>query len=164
MTDIWDPNTWDMEEPEYRVYLNADLTTWAVVDYVDYVWATRWLWHVNKPHPRRNGKKQYARRSRSNGQRYAPPLYLHVEIMKRKGVEPPDEYHTLVEHVDGNEFNCRRDNLDWTTSRKNRHSSKGINKVKPPRKTPKRKYVRRDPNYVHWTKKPGSRVRTGRQG
>lgn len=106
-----------------RIYGDRDCTVWVVVDPQDMVF-TRWLWHVNEPHPTRNGKKRYFRRSTGAGGRYRPPLYLHVEIMKR--IEPPpSRKHTLVDHVDGNEWNCRRSNLRWATPAMNRANLKG---------------------------------------
>ena len=100
---------------EHRVYLDNNAQTWVVVDEEDYAFFSRWCWHINKPHPTRNGTKQYARRSRSCGGRYLPPLYLHIEIMKRTGEPPPSLFHVLVDHRDGDEFNCRRYNLRWAT-------------------------------------------------
>ena len=51
----------ELNEPdthEYRVYTDASLQTYAVVDAVDYAWAVQWRWHINKPHHTRNGKKR----------------------------------------------------------------------------------------------------------
>lgn len=120
MLDCFDPNTWAADEHECRIYADAQLNQYAIVDAVDYAWATQWLWHINKPHPTRTGTKQYLRRSQSNSRRYVPPLYLHVEIMKRTGILPPTEDHIFVDHWDGDEFNCRRNNLHWATGSYNR--------------------------------------------
>lgn len=117
-----DPTT---EPHEFRIYADDMAQTWAVVDQVDYQWAIQWRWHINKPHPLRNGTKQYFVRSNSSGGDYrGPKFYLHVEIQKRKGIPPPDPEHKLVEHLDDDEWNCRRANLEWITPKKNRMSSK----------------------------------------
>lgn len=114
---------------EHRVYGDDMAQSWAVVDEIDYQWAIRHRWHVNKPHPARKGKKQYFCRSNGSGGRSrGPRLFLHVEIMKRKGVPPPDAEHTIVGHIDDDEWNCRRDNLEWTTYKKNRKVSQKANK------------------------------------
>lgn len=119
MTDPFDPTTWSAEPEEHRLYTHADCSTWVYLDYIDYVWAIQWLWHVNRPHPKRSGKKLYTRRSQSNGRRYLPPIYLHIEIMKRTGAKPRTVNHVLVDHIDGNEHNCRRSNLSWATHAEN---------------------------------------------
>jgi len=110
-----DPNTW-MEAPhECRIYGDDRAQTWCVVDYEDYQWALQWKWHINEPHKNRNGTKRYFRRSQSNGRRYMPPIYLHVEILKRAKKRKRTRLHHMADHKDGDEFNCRRDNLRWAT-------------------------------------------------
>lgn len=112
------------EPHEYRVYGDDMAQTWVVVDQEDYQWGIQWKWHFNEPHPSRNGSKRYLCRSNgSGGRRRGKKFIFHVEIMKRKGVPPPDAEHTFVAHLDDDEFNCRRSNLEWTTARKNRTMS-----------------------------------------
>lgn len=109
---------------EYRIYGDDNAQTWVVVDQVDYLWAVQWRWHFNKPHPGRNGSKQYLVRSNgSGGRRRGKKFILHLEIMKRKGISPPTDDHIYVAHLDDDEFNCRRANLDWTTPKNNRSTS-----------------------------------------
>lgn len=109
------------EPYEHRIYGDDMAQTWASISERHYQWAIRWKWHINKPHPSRNGKKQYFCRSNgSGGRRRGPRLFLHVEIMKRNGITPPDEKHTLVGHIDDDEWNCKDDNLMWITPHKNR--------------------------------------------
>lgn len=124
--DFLDPNTWDFSPQVCRVYLDARASSFVLVDEEDYLWAIQWKWHINKPHPRRLGKKQYAVRSQGRGGNYQPRLYLHVEIMKRTGILPLTELHRLVDHKDGNEFNCCRINLRWATPRMNRLNRFGV--------------------------------------
>lgn len=114
---------------EYRIYGDPYCNFWVIVDYEDYLWAIQWCWNLNKKHPKVKGKKQYLRRSRSWGGRYSPPLYLHIEIMKRKG-EPQPFAHSLVDHIDGNERDCRRSNLRWATHKMNRANSRGRNAIR----------------------------------
>lgn len=122
--DPFDPRNWDRiaadsNVREWRIYLDDRAETWAVVDEIDYHWAIRWRWSINKPHPKRKGTKKYARRSQSNGRRYRTPLYLHVEIKKRATPKRPSRLHTQADHKDGDEFNCRRKNLFWSTPKSN---------------------------------------------
>jgi hypothetical protein len=104
----------------------------AILDYEDYLWAVQWCWHVNVPHITRKGRKLYFVRQQSNGRRYSPKLYLHVEIMKRTGIEPPGPEYTLTDHLDGNEWNCRKINLQWATTSMNRISAKPRNLLPKP--------------------------------
>lgn len=130
MMDPFDPNNWDamLAEHEYRIYADDGGNEYAVVDYEDWLWAHKLRWHVNKPHPKRNGTKSYLR-TRA-GWREGGGGYLHALIQERKGEEKPTKKHTLTEHIDGNERNCTRDNLIWTTHLRNRLSAKGRNHVK----------------------------------
>ena len=130
--DVWDPRNWDelFAQEQFRIYGDDALTKVALVDFEDYAWAVQWCWHVNEPHPVRKGTKRYFCRQTSNGKRCGPKLYLHIEIMKRKGIERPSELH-IVHHADGNEWNCRRSNLGWITPRQNARNQHS----KPPSET-----------------------------
>ena len=108
------------EPHEFRIYGDDMAQTWAVVDEIDYHWAVQWKWHVNKPHPSRNGTKRYFVRSTGRGGEYSPKLYLHVEIMKRTGIIQPMPEYKLTNHIDDDEWNCRRSNLEWLTIKDNR--------------------------------------------
>lgn len=130
MFDIFDPNNWEdlfraEEQRECRIYGDDNAQTYCVVDFEDYHWAMQRKWHPNKPHPKRNGTKQYYR-SRAGWQSHLEHCgeYLHVAILKRAGVPPPTPKHTLVDHIDGNEWNCRRGNLTWCTAVRNRRTSR----------------------------------------
>lgn len=121
--DMWDPNNWDLTERVYKILLTPRLTYEVTVDYVDYAFFTTFLWQakVFKRHARRKQmiyayRSTYDRERKSRGK----SLYLHIEIMKRMGVEQPTPEHKLVDHIDGNTFNCKRDNLQWATYAMNR--------------------------------------------
>jgi hypothetical protein len=122
--DPFDPNNWEKidsirKADGYRVYLDPACETFCLVDQIDYAWSVQWKWAVNKPHPKRNGNKRYARRSAGWGGSYKVPIYLHVEIMKRTKRRKPSPLHKYCDHKDGNEWNCRRGNLRWATSKQN---------------------------------------------
>jgi hypothetical protein len=120
--DPFDPRLWDFSPQSRRIYLDDKEDKFVWVDEQDYFWAITWRWHLNRPHANRNGKKQYAVRSQGRGGNYMPKLYLHVEIMRRTGIIPPTPNFTIVDHRDGNEFNCRRSNLRWATPKMNREN------------------------------------------
>ena len=114
LLDPFDPNSWGDDPPhEFRIYGDDNAQTWCVVDEEDYLWACRRRWHINEPHPGRAGKKRYFR-SRA-GWRKGGAEYLHVAIMKRTGIPPPGPEWTWTDHIDDDEFNCRRSNLQWAT-------------------------------------------------
>lgn len=120
MIDFLDPNTWTQDNHEYRIYCDAGLLNYAIVDDMDYWWACRWCWQTIKSSKR--GKKHYASRSSGLGERQHRKwtrLYLHIEIMKRTGIAPPTISHRLVHHINGNERDCRRINLEWATTKSN---------------------------------------------
>ena len=123
--DPFDPNNWEPDTHEYHIYADDMAQLWAVVDEVDYAWAIQWRWHPVRTH----GGRIYLRRAvteYSNGTRLRNiTLYLHVEIHKRIGVQPPTDRHTLVDHRDGDGLNCRRLNLRWATRAFNRRNVNG---------------------------------------
>lgn len=133
--DFLDPNTWDLEGRECRIY-DVDLERYAVVDeeFFSRLVTMRDTnpgrtgkllprrWKINKEHPTRNGKKLYF--VTTAGWRSGGATFLHVEVMRLSGRLPPSPRHKLVNHIDGNEWNCRLSNLEWATHVKNRRASR----------------------------------------
>ncbi len=98
-----------------RLWLDDREGHHTVVDYEDYLWAIKYKWG-KKPNSR--GKKLYAYRVSRNRS-----IYLHVEIMLRMCC-PPTEEHTMVDHIDGDSLNNKRNNLRWATAKDNARNRK----------------------------------------
>lgn len=123
MRDPFDLAAWPIEEEPQRIYGDAALSIWALVDSIDYAWASRHTWSVL----RRPGKRVYLRRNVEPGtfrlagsgvvvRSTQHTEWLHIEIMKRTGEPPPSPEHVLVDHRDHLDTlnNCRH-NLQWAT-------------------------------------------------
>jgi hypothetical protein len=96
-------------------------TVFVTLDDDDLEWARKWRWHWRKD---RRKKKYYATRSTwCQGSRKT--LYLHVEVHKLRGLRRPSSLHFLVDHIDGDTLNCRRDNLRWATGSMNGKNRNG---------------------------------------
>lgn len=87
------------------------------------------LWRIKPLHPKRNGKKLYF--VSSAGWREGKGVFLHVEVMRLSGRKPPSKRHKIVNHIDGDEWNCTEDNLEWATTVRNRRTAQGY---RPPEK------------------------------
>lgn len=93
--DPFDPNTWQPDKHEFRIYGDDLAQKWVVVDEIDCHFLIQWKWN---PKPGRRGAF-YLRRAvggnrwRSVDREPVLTLYLHVEIMKRTGIEPPTPEH-----------------------------------------------------------------------
>jgi hypothetical protein len=109
----------------WHIYGDRRCEIAAEVDEIDYAWAIQWLWHHKWS---RGGRKVYVCRQvtqRIAGVRFNSTAMLHVEIMKRTGIEPPSPLHTRVDHRNGNSLNCKRENLRWATPAMNRANING---------------------------------------
>lgn len=80
------------------------------------------LWHIKPPHPNRNGQKKYF--VTRAGWRKGEAEFLHVMVMKLAGIKSPSKRHVMVNHIDGDEWNCRLANLEWATAVRNRRESR----------------------------------------
>lgn len=108
------------ETHEHRIYGDNKASIWAVVDAIDYDFAIRHRWNVLR-RPRGGLYMRRAVGENANGQRLRTyTVYLHVEIMKRTGIEPPSPEHIIVDHRNGKTLDCRRSNLRWATPKQNR--------------------------------------------
>ena len=134
LADDWDPNILFNQPPhEHRIYGDDLAQTWSVVDAIDYQACIlhRWRW---KPSRNRGGAtKKYLARNvqiihhkgaswRAN--RTQHNLFLHTFIMELAGKPQPSPKH-IVDHRDGDETNCRRNNLRWATPGLNRINRNG---------------------------------------
>lgn len=120
----FDLATWPIEEEPQRIYGDAALSIWALVDPIDYAWASQWCWcPIVRP-----GRKVYLRRAAGGTRRMCgedegryqirdkvETVYLHVEIMKRTDIPPPCPEHKLCDHRDLDTLNNCRHNLRWAT-------------------------------------------------
>jgi len=116
---MWDPTTWVEVDHEHRIYGNDQASIWAIVDEEDYHWFVQWRWTAKVS---RGGKKIYLFRPAYAGGARRRSIYLHVEIMKRTGIEPPSAVHGITDHRNGNSLDCRRRNLRWATRSMNRRN------------------------------------------
>lgn len=124
--DPFDPNL-IVDDHEYRIYGDDLAQTWVVVDREDYLWAVQWKW---KWKTSRGKRKFYMCRTLTYKNRFGTQsdtsLFLHVAIMKRTGIIPPSPKHTIVDHRNGDERDCRRPNLRWATPSMNRKNLYGM--------------------------------------
>jgi HNH endonuclease len=125
MTDDWHPEVvFALDQHECRVYSDNRCLEWAVVDEVDYAWAIRWCWTIKEPKPNgRRGHSRYFCRAARDQDGVAYSVYLHVEVQRRRGITRPWD-RAVVDHLDGNTFDCRRENLAWATHAMNRRKAR----------------------------------------
>lgn len=135
--DPWDPNNWEIFNPphEFRIYADNHCEVFALVDEVDYHYLVQWRW---KTKTSKGGKKVYLCRSvhhveghdeyidgRRYQRRYMQTQLLHTVVMRRTGIEPPTPSHKLIDHLNGKERDCRRDNIRWATPKMNSTNKNG---------------------------------------
>lgn len=112
-----------------RIYA-PDGELFALVDEIDFAWAAQWRW---TPHWSRGGTKVYMRRTGSEKlqvgtrtvrfRRYFT-IWLHREVLIRKGELPLTPLHKIADHLNGDELDCTRENLTWATVEENNHPSR----------------------------------------
>lgn len=140
---FWDPNNWFQEERSFRIYADDYANDYAIVDEIDYQYLVQWRWKLKKSKTTKGTKKPkvYLARSiqetlseqyydedgRRVRHRIGQTLFLHTAIMDRTGIEKPKtNERIIVDHADGNEFNCRRSNLRYATLSFNRMNLYGV--------------------------------------
>lgn len=130
--DFFDPTAWQHDQHECRVYADDYANNYAIVDQIDYQYLIQWRWKlsVSRRHAGTKKRKAYLARAvptiigkdykDANGkrqqQRITSTVYLHQVVMDRAGKEKPKTNKKLIiDHADGDGFNCRRENLRWAT-------------------------------------------------
>lgn len=106
--------------PFSTVWLDPEQNIFCIVDTIDLAFAQQWLWGAVscKSGPKRI-VKWYARRSGTVGGK-SVNVWLHKEILLRHRGPPPSKSATIGDHQNGNSLDCRRRNLEWSTSSANR--------------------------------------------
>lgn len=144
--DMWDPNNWIPCDHEHRIYADDTLETYAIVDAIDYPYLAQFRWSLHSVKVGGEGRstKRYLRRCVStfhgpDGEQYVSPIhghvvrnrnrtqknvFLHQEVMERKGDKPPTPRHVIIDHIDRDSMHCRRHNLEWETKSGNARNSR----------------------------------------
>ena len=129
--DFFDPNTWEKDNYEYRVYADDYANDYAIVDQIDYQYLIQWRWKLKKSKSTKNTKndKIYLARTGHEGNRdnrTCSTIFLHSEVMKRKGAKvPKTNKKIIIDHADSDGFNCKRSNLRYATLSFNRMNRYG---------------------------------------
>lgn len=143
VVDPFDPNNWEKDNHEYRIYADDYANQYAIVDQVDYQYLVQWRWRLKQSRVSPNTKKPkvyFARTEEEtlaqqyhdeNGNRIrhriSRTLFMHTAIMERTGLSKPiTNSKIIVDHADGDSFHCRRRNLRYATisfNNKNLHGA-----------------------------------------
>jgi hypothetical protein len=132
--DPFDPRVlFNQPEHECRIYGDDNAQTWAVVSPQHYQACIQHRWRWKKSRDRGRPTKEYLSRNvqvihhkgtgwRAN--RTQHNLFLHHFIMELAGKPRPSKRH-IVDHRDGDERNCREENLRWASPGLNRLNRNG---------------------------------------
>ena len=141
--DVFDPNTWEQDNYEYRVYCDDYANEYAIVDQIDYQYLVQWRWKLKESKRHKNTIKQKKYLARSGHETIGPTTYhddgtktqaricstifLHTVVIERAGiVKPKTDQKIIVDHANGNELDCRRKNLRYTTISFNNKNRFGV--------------------------------------
>lgn len=104
--------------PWRRLWLSHTRPIWCLVDADDHEWVSQWAWNWKTAH--KSPWKIYAKR---NEGRERTPVYMSREIMSRYEPAPTDRH--IVDHINGQSLDNRKENLRWATSKENRRNTLG---------------------------------------
>jgi hypothetical protein len=126
--DPFDPTGWPLDlfdARPLRLGAAADPELFALLDAADFAHFSRWCWYAKGSRGSANLYLCRTQTVRSAAGRADRCLYLHVEVMRRSGVEPPSSHHVLVDHRNGDTLDCQRANLRWATRSMNVRNIRG---------------------------------------
>lgn len=114
-----------------RVWIETTNEYFICISPEDLDWAKQFRWYVGKRN-KQGGREgdPYISRIIPRAERPSPPIYLHVEIMRRVSA-PPSPEHTVVDHINGKWWDCRRENLRWATRKENAQNRRNGHQIAP---------------------------------
>lgn len=144
LVNFFDPTTWLSDNHECRIYSDDYANQYAIVDQIDYQYLIQWRWKLKESRSWQGTKRPKTYLARSSHEvigkpsydedgkwlrapRLSSTIFLHTEVIERMNISKPvTNSKIIVDHADGDEFNCRRINLRYTTisfNNKNRYGS-----------------------------------------
>lgn len=143
VVDFFDPNNWEIDDYEHRIYADDYANIYAIVDQVDYQYLVQWRWKLKKSKVSPNTKKPKVYLARTEEEtlsqqyhdehgnrirhRVSRTLFMHTAIMERTGIPKPiTNSKIIVDHADGDSFHCRRRNLRYATIAFNNRNRYGL--------------------------------------
>ena len=131
MLELFDPNTWEQDNHEYRIYADDYANEYAIVDQCDYQYLIQWRWKLKESRiwPGTKKPKVYLARSTTEiigkdsyedgkriQNRVTRTIFLHTAVIERTNRPKPNtNCKLIVDHANVNGFDCRRNNLRWAT-------------------------------------------------
>ena len=141
LVDFLDPNTWVDDNHEYRIYADDYANQYAIVDQVDYQHLVQWRWRLKQSRIHRGTKQPKVYLARVDHEqlgldfyedgnrirnRRQSTIFLHTVVMERKATPKPiTNKKIIVDHANGDSFDCRRNNLRYATISFNNRNRNG---------------------------------------